>query len=318
MDNIIGIDISKSKFDVAYLPSGKHEIFENSHLGIQQLIKQFKQLKTPITMITLEHTGGYEKLLLKLVCKAGFPVHVAAGSRIHYFARAKGYLSKTDKQDAWIIAKYAQENVLDANGSEILKDMELRELQSRQNQLKKSIGNEKKHLDKGMFSVDTLRSIRRTINYLSKEIILIDKKIAAYLAQDKEKQEKVLRYQTVKGIGIVTARSMVVYLPELGQKKRGEIAALAGVAPVNRDSGIKQGYRRTLGGRPAVKHALYMAALSATRFNPVIKDFYQKLLQKGKKPKVAIMAVMRKLVLILNALQRDKLNWQDLNIAKGI
>lgn len=314
---IIGIDVAKDKMDVTMLPSKTHVSFDNSKPGIKKLLKQLITLPDAITMVALEYTGGYEKPLVEALVKAGHPTHIVAGKRIYYFAKMKGYLAKTDKLDSLIIAEYAQINHVADNSQAYLKDIELKELQSRQNQLKEVLANEKKRLDKGLFSKDAKNSIWRMIKQLEHEIEMLEEKIKASLAKDQDKQDIMQRLQTVKGVGAGLARTLVVYLPELGKRSRAEIAALAGVAPINSDSGKKSGYRGTTGGRAMIKKALYMAALSAARFNDVLRLYYAKLIAKGKKPKVALMAVMRKLLLILNAIQRNQTVWEggDLLIA---
>jgi len=308
---IAGIDISKKTFDVVFLPQNLHYSFPNTEAGLNKFIKLIKKSEEPLQLIALENTGGFEKLAVKLLSEAGYPVHIASGKKVHYFAKMKGYLSKTDKQDALIIAEYASQTHISENAKEYLKDIELRELQARENQLKGMVADEKKRLQNSMFSKQTIRSMQRMIKNLENEIKLINSKIDLMLKADKEKQEAIERYQTVKGIGPVTAKTLVICLPELGHRSRTKIAALCGVAPINNDSGIRQGYRSTRGGRAAVKKALYMAAISASRYNIELRDYYQRLLKQGKKAKVALMAVMRKLLLILNAMERDKVTWQS-------
>lgn len=310
---IIGIDISKNKFDVAFSQDNSHYQFENTSSGIKAFIKKLK--KASIKLVALENTGGYEKPLVKALFDKGYAVHLAEGKRIHYFAKMKGYLAKTDKKDAFIIAEYAIQNKLEENASAYLKDIELRELQARLNRLTATKANERKLLDKNAFSKEADKSVKRIIKLLETEIELINEKIQALIAQDEEKVAAMKRYQTVKGIGPVVAQALVVNLSELGDRDRSKIAALAGVAPINNDSGKKEGYRKIQGGRCDVKRALYQAALSAARYNPYLNPYYEKLLAKGKKKRVAQVAVMRKLVVIVNAMQRDKLNWDDLAIA---
>lgn len=305
---ILGIDVSKDKFDVIILPEKSHFIFKNSEKGVHQLVSKLKRLQVNIELIALEDTGGYEKLLVKMLSDANYPIHIAQGKRIHYFAKAQGYLGKTDKQDAMVIAKYASQNDIEPNASAYLKDIELRELQSRLNQVEKLLTSEKNKLDKGLLSKDAIRSIKRMIRLLEKEKEILNEKISKILVTDEEKQKVMEQLKTVKGVGDGLARTLVIFLPELGHRNRAKIAALAGVAPINNDSGKKQGYRKTVGGRGAIKQALFMAALSASRFNETLRVYYQRLLGKGKKKKVALMAVM------LNAMQRDKIGWREAEV----
>lgn len=311
---ILGIDVSKDKFDVIILPDQSHHIFKNSEKGINQLIRKLKRSDGDIELIALEDTGGYEKLLVKKLSDTGYRVHIAQGKRIHYYAKAQGYLGKTDKQDALVIAKYASQDSIQANANAYLQDIELREMQSRLNQVEKQLTAEKNRLNKGLFSKDATRSIKRLIRILEKEKALLDEKITKMLAVDARKQKVMKQLKTVTGVGDNLARTLVIFLPELGQRNRAKIAALAGVAPINNDSGKKKGYRKTVGGRGAIKYALYMSSLSASRFNKVLCPYYKRLVAKGKKKKVALMAVMRKLLLKLNAMQRDQVSWQEVSV----
>ena len=312
---IVGIDVSKDKIDVAILPQQTHNVFKNTEKGINKLIRELKQVDTAIKLIGLEYTGGYEKLLVKKLVAAGYSVHVAQGKRIHYFAKAQGCLGKTDKRDALIIAQYTSQDGIKSNAVTYLEDIELRELQNRYNQVENLLSKEKTRLDKGLFSKEATRSIKRLIGLLEKEKELLNEQITQMLATDEHKQETIKRLKTVKGVGEGLARTLVIFLPELGQRSRTKIASLVGVAPINNDSGKKQGYRKTVGGRGAVKRALFMGALSASRFNKTLQVYYQHLIAQGKKKKVALMAVMRKLLLMLNAMERDKVDWNDRTVA---
>lgn len=298
----VGIDVSKDTLDVAVL--GKKPImqFANTKKGITKLVQHIKHLKPKL--IVVEATGGYEEAVVLTLFEAGLPVALVSPQRVRQYAKAKGLLAKTDKLDAQILAEYGKtmQPRLFVGKSE--ERQRLAALVARRKQLNDMLQAEKNRLR--TTSVEMKNSLKRIIACLKAEMKELEKKIHQFIQVHEEmaEQEKLLR--TAKSIGPVTAATLLADLPELGQLDRKQIAALVGVAPMNRDSGRKRGYRRTKGGRPAVRNALYMSTLTGIRYNPVIQAQYQQLLKRGKEKKVAVTACMRKMLTILNAMMRDQ------------
>lgn len=305
--SIIGIDVSKDKLDV-HCYDTKHNIsIQNNKKSIIKLIKDVsKNLVNPL--FVMESTGGYEKLAQNLINDANYNVHIAHPLRIHYFAKQKGLFAKTDCLDAFIIAQYGVQEHVKPTPAPSRLSVELKELASRRAQLIDLVTKEKCRT-KSHQHYEMNRSLKRIIKAIEAEITLIDAKISKKISQDHECNKKVDLIQTVKGIGETTAHMLVCLLPELGTLSRAKIACLCGLAPKNKDSGIKTGKRHISGGRFYVRKALYMAAVCASTHNPKMREFYQKLKNNGKESKVALTAIMRKLVITLNAMLRDTEEW---------
>lgn len=301
-NHFVGIDVSKDILDVAVLGKKSIEQFANAKRGIANLIRQLKLLRP--TRIVVEATGGYEQALVLALFAAGLPVALVSPQRVRQYAKAKGLLAKTDKLDAQLLAdfgKHIQPRLFVAKSEERIK---LSALVERRKQLHTMLQAEKNRLRTR--DLDLQRSVECVLACLQAELEAIDQQIEQFLSahQELEGQEKLLR--TAKSIGRITATTLLADLPELGQLDRKQIAALVGVAPMNKDSGKKQGYRTTKGGRPDVRRALYMATLTGIRYNPILKPQYAQLVKRGKEKKVAITACMRKLLTILNAMVRDQ------------
>ena len=298
----VGIDVSKDRLDVAMWGEKKCLEAANNKRGIAKLVKQMLSLRPGLVVV--EATGGYEEGVVLALFEAGLPVALVSPQRVRQYARAKGLLAKTDRLDAQILADYGKhmEPRLFVGKSE--ERRRLSALVGRRKQLNEMLQAEKNRLRTKDLGLQ--QSLQRTIGYLKKEMEVIDQEIEQFLQdhQKFEEQEKLLR--SAKSIGRVTAATLLADLPELGQLDRKEIAALVGVAPMNRDSGRKRGYRRTQGGRPEVRSALYMSALTGIRYNPVLKAQYDQLVKRGKEKKVAITACMGKMLTILNAMVRDQ------------
>ncbi len=298
----VGIDVSKDRLDVAIWEEKNCLEVANSKRGITKLVKQM--LAQRPKLIVVEATGGYEEAVVLALFEAGMPVALVSPQRVRQYARAKGLLAKTDKLDAQILADYGKhiQPRLFVGKSE--ERRRLSALVGRRKQLNDMLQAEKNRLRTR--DLNLKRSLERVINCLQAELEAIDQEIEQFLGEQEElaEQEKLLR--TAKSIGRVTAATLLADLPELGQLDRKEIAALVGVAPMNRDSGRKRGYRRTQGGRPEVRSALYMSALTGIRYNPILKAQYDQLVKRGKEKKVAITACMRKILTILNAMMRDQ------------
>lgn len=298
----VGIDVSKDRLEVAMW--GEKNCLEvgNSKKGITKLVKQM--LARAPKLIVVEATGGYEEAVVLGMFEAGLPVALVSPQRVRQYARAKGLLAKTDHLDAQVLADYGKHIQPRLFVGKSKERKRLSALVGRRKQLNEMLQAEKNRLRPRDLSLRG--SLERVIGYLQTELEAIDQEIEQFLQEHQawEEQEKLLR--TAKSIGRVTAATLLADLPELGQLDRKEIAALVGVAPMNRDSGRKQGYRKTQGGRPEVRSALYMSALTGIRYNPILKAHYDQLLKRGKEKKVAITACMRKMLTILNAMMRDQ------------
>lgn len=298
----IGIDVSKDTLDVAML--GKKPIvqFANTKKGIAKLVQHMKHLKPKL--IVVEATGGYEEALVLALFEAGLPVALVSPQRVRQYAKAKGLLAKTDQLDAQVLAEYGKTIQPRLFVGKSVERKRLSALVARRKQLNDMLQAERNRLR--TTSVEMRSSLKRVIACLKAEMKEQEEQIRHFMKAHEEfhEQEKLLR--TAKSIGPVTAATLLADLPELGQLDRKQIAALVGVAPMNRDSGRKRGYRKTKGGRPAVRRALYMATLTGIRYNPVIQTQYQQLLKRGKEKKVAITACMRKMLTILNAMMRNQ------------
>ena len=301
-EHFVGIDVAKDWFDVAVLGEKRTQQFASTKQGIAKLVRWLCQLQP--TLIVVEATGGYEESLVLALLEADLPVARVSPQRVRQYARAKGRLAKTDRIDAQILAEYGQkiQPRLFVGKSEERK--QLSALVGRRNQLKAMLQAEKNRLRTQ--SRATCSSLEQVIACLETQLHQMEKEIRTLLQQhtDLQAQEKLLR--TAQSIGPVTAATLLADLPELGQLDRQEIAALVGVAPMNADTGRKRGYRKTKGGRPDIRRALYMATLTGIRYNPVLKPHYDQLVQRGKEKKVAITACMRKMLTILNAMMRDQ------------
>jgi transposase len=305
---VVGIDVSKDKLDIMILPKKEHYVISNERRGITGFIKRLKVVGD-IELITMESTGGYERLAANLLTENGFPVHIAHPTQVYHFAKSKRYFAKTDKIDAEILALFSCQEEIQANKIATREEELLKVLAMRRNQLTDNVAAEKCRLDQYKDFPILCRSIKRVIKQLEREIQLINEQLEKMIIKSEEKQETYERIQTFKGIGKITASTLVANLPELGQLNRSKIAALVGVAPRNKDSGQKRGYRCIQYGRFYVRKALYMVALTAILHNKQMSKYYQRLIANGKKPKVALTAVMRKTIITLNAMVRDKKNW---------
>jgi len=302
----VGIDVSKKNLDVAYWGEPGAKQYKNTKLGIEKLIEEFNQQE--IELIVVEATGGFEAKAVTEMLQAGLPVALLNPTRVRRFAQAKGLYAKTDVLDAHVLADFGQalKPEVWVLKTEVEEQISLRI--TRRRQLIGMQTEEKNRLTSA--HEDNLERIKRHLDWLKEEIKQLDQELEEIVHTNPAYQEKIRNLCSVPGVGPVTALTLVGMMPELGRLNRGQIASLAGVAPMNQDSGGKKGRRRTLGGRSEVRRTLYMAALSASRSNPKIKQFYERLLENGKPQKVALTACMRKLLIILNAIARDQKPWQ--------
>jgi transposase len=259
--------------------------------------------------VIVESTGGLETALVVELCARQIPVALVNPGRVREFAKSLGLLAKTDKLDAHLLARFGEAAKLKPTRLPDEAVQYLSELMSRRRQLIQMLTMEKNHFLCARLSLRP--RVQEHIAWLTHEVITISEQIQNYLQETPLFQEKEHILRSAKGVGPITSSILLSDLPELGQLERKKIAALVGVAPFNDDSGRRRGLRRVKGGRSAVRHVLYMATVTASRFNPVIKTFYQRLLAAGKKKKVALVACMRKLLTILNAMLRDMKPWMQ-------
>lgn len=301
-----GIDVSKNTLDIAVSDNKSLFQFPNNEEGLKNLIKMLPNKKR--TLIVLEATGGYEEFAANYLRRKKFSVAVVNAKRVRDFAKASGKLAKTDGIDAKTIMLFGR--AFNPTPQPLASEEENQRQKniSRRDQLVRMIAMEKQHLEHAANSVKKL--INKHIRYLEKELTLIENLLKDLFNQDAELKDKMERLDEIKGVGEITAMNILIHLPELGKLSHKEISALAGVAPFNKDSGQSKGKREIWGGRAPVRSALYMAALSARKFNPALKKFYDRLIENGKLKKVAIVACMRKLVIIMNAMLRDQTRWK--------
>jgi len=303
----VGIDVSKDALDIAFLGEETTALrFLNTPAGIAELVKTCQTRS--IQLIVLEATGGYERPVVAELAAAGSPVVVVNPRQVRDFARALGRLAKTDRIDAEVLALFGKAVQPEIRPFNDEKAEELREKLTRHRQLIQLRVAEGNRLAQAR--VRSVRnSIQAVLQVLEKQLKALDDDVDKLLRESPVWREKDNLLQSVPGVGPKTSRSLLAYLPELGRCSRHQIALLVGVAPLNRDSGKLRGKRSIWGGRAKVRHAIYMATLVATRYNPIIKRYYHHLLQTGKKKKIALVACMRKLLCILNALLRDRKTW---------
>ncbi|MCW5548042.1 MAG: IS110 family transposase [Opitutaceae bacterium] len=297
-----GVDISKDRLDVS-LPGQGPSHYANSASGIGQLVKVLAGRTEPVRVIC-EPSGGYERALLEALWAAKIAVSLVNAARIRAFARAQGLLAKTDQIDATVLREFGELLQPEEISAPSPQRQRLAALVQRREQLVSLLLMEEQRLTQTRDQV--VRKLGLTlVKELQKQVKQIEEMIAQQIDDDDTLKGQSERLQQVKGIGKVTASTLLAELPELGQLTRNEAGALAGVAPINRDSGTHRGRRTIRGGRIKVRRVLYMAATVAARFNPILKAFYQRLVAAGKPKKVALTAVMRKLVVLLNQLLKN-------------
>lgn len=302
----LGIDVSKQRLDVAERPATEPWSCANDPAGLQRLVDRLET--APPTLIVLEATGGYEAACATALALADLPVAIVNPRQVRDFARATGILAKTDRIDAAALALFAERIRPEVRPLPDPLTEELSALVARRRQITEMLLAEKNRLR--LASRPVRRGIEKHIQWLERQLHDTDQDLERRVQASPLWRAKDDLLQSVPGIGPTTARTLLAELPELGRLDRREIAALVGVAPFNRDSGTLRGRRVVWGGRATVRRALYMAALTATRFNPLLRAFYLRLRARGKPAKVALVACMRKLLTILNAMLRDQRPWQ--------
>jgi transposase len=304
--SFVGIDVSKECLDVVLRPSEQYLTFENDARGIAKLTLAIQKL-TP-EAIVVEATGGLEMPLVAALAAAQLPVAVVNPRQVRDFAKATGRLAKTDRIDASILAHFAEAVRPQIRPIADEAQRSLADLVSRRRQIIEMLVSEKNRLagSKGAISTD----IRAHIRWLEKRLSRIDDDLAQEIRGSAAWRNKDDLLRSVPGVGPTLAITLLANLPELGQLDRKQIAALVGVAPINRDSGRMRGTRGTWGGRAHVRTVLYMAAVSAIRCNPKIREFWNRLKNAGKPGRVALVACMRKLLTVLNAIVRSGDPWR--------
>ena len=302
----VGIDVAKATMDMAVYPSGQQCSFRNDDGGIRKAVSYLKELAP--ALVVLEATGGIEIRLVAAIVEQGLPVAVANPRHIRNFARATGKLAKTDALDAQVIAHFAAAIKPTPRPLPDEQAQEFSAILSRRRQVVEMITAEKNRLGSATSSVVKGR-IEEHIAWLERELGDIDKELRRGVKESSVWREKDRLLQSVPGVGPVLSATLLADLPELGALDRKQVAALAGLAPFNRDSGKLRGKRTIWGGRAKVRAVLYMATLAATRYNHVIKSFYLRLCAAGKHRKVALTACMRKLLTILNAIIKHRTPW---------
>lgn len=305
-DKTVGIDVSKATLDVAVLPGGEEFSTSNDHAGCAELAVKLKALSPKL--VVLEATGGLENLVTGVLVAAGLPVVVVNPRQVRDFAKAVGKLAKTDRLDAQVIAHFGQ--VINPEPRPFKDDetQALAAMMTRRRQIVDMLTAERNRL--GISHASVKKDIQENIDWLQKRLKDIDHDLSKTITRNIAWKAKADILKSCKGVGPVASTTILCSLPELGTLNRREITALVGVCPYNRDSGTMRGKRAIFGGRAAVRAVLYMATLSAVRSNPAIKAFYGRLRQAGKLPKVAVVACMRKLLTILNAMLKSMKPWE--------
>lgn len=306
---LIGIDVAKAELVVAARPSGEQWTVANDERGVETLVARLGR-EAP-ELIVLEATGGYELLCVAALVAAVLPVVVANPRQVRDFAKATGQLAKTDRIDAEILALFAERVRPAVRALPDAAAQELDALLARRRQLLEMLQAERNRLGQvfGRGKQPVKKSLQHHIAFLERELKRADTDLGELIQQSPAWREKDDLLQSVPGVGRVLSFTLLAELPELGRLSRREIAKLVGVAPLSRDSGTMRGRRFVQGGRASVRAVLYMAALVATKRNPVIAAFYQRLLAAGTPKKLALVACMRKLLTILNTMARTGERW---------
>lgn len=311
----VGIDVSKASLDIAVRPSGEHWQVENTSEGIASLVAKLQSL-TQVSIV-LEATGGYETAVAVSMSVVKLPVAVINPRQAREFAKSLGRLAKTDKIDASVLAHFGEAIHPEPRVMPDEQTMLLQAALVRRRQIVEMMAAEKNRLHTAHKTIQP--RLKEHITWLEAERDELDKELHDQLSNSVVWREKENLLRSVPGVGPVTATTLLAELPELGHLDRKKIASLVGVAPFNCDSGKKRGKRSIWGGRASVRNALYMASLSAKRYNKVIKEMYDRLILMGKPAKVALVACMRKLLTILNAMMHAGKSWQpDLASSKLI
>jgi transposase len=301
----VGIDVSKARLDVALVPTGEALALDNDAVGIASLVERLKA--QPPELVVLEATGGLQMPVAAALGVAGLPVAVVNPRQVRDFARATGKLAKTDRIDARVLAEFGRRLQPTPRPLPDQATQELGALLDRRHQVVEMLTAEKNRLHRAMQPVQP--RIQAHILWLIQQLKELDQDLGDAVRASPLWREKEELLRSVPGVGKVLSLTLLSHLPELGTLERQQVAALVGVAPWNRDSGVLRGKRAVWGGRAPVRAVLYMATVAAVRCNPAIKVFYQRLLAAGKAKKVALVACMHKLLTILNAMLKHNTPW---------
>jgi transposase len=302
----IGIDLSQENLDMAAYPTGQIWQHKNNRRGIAKTVAKLKAINP--TLIVMEATGGLEIPLRQALDEAGLPVAVVNPRRIREHGRAMGVLAKTDKLDAKIIAHFAAKIEPEPQVPQDKAEQALDNVITRRNQLNDMLTAERNRLRQSL-DPTVLVDIKEHIKWLEAKLDGLDKEIKDRVQQNPSFNEKAKLYKSMRGVGDILSANLIAKLPELGMLNQREIAALVGVAPLNKDSGKMRGKRMIQGGRAMLRKALYMPTVVAIRFNPVIRGLYLRMVARGKLKKVALVACMHKMVTILNAMAKNNTPW---------
>jgi transposase len=305
---VVGIDVSKAKLDLAVLPGGEQFTVGNDRAGIASLMERLKALAP--ARVVLEATGKLERLAVSELAGAGLTVVVVNPGRVRHYAKACGKRAKTDPIDARLIAEFARDLKPQFHPLPDAQTQALAALCQRRQQLLEMQGMENNRLERSEPAIR--KSIKAALRFLQRELEQVEQEIEQRIKESPIWQAKSELLASMKGIGATSCSALLAWLPELGQFSRQKICALGGVAPYDDDSGDWHGRRRIAGGRAAVRRVLYMATLSAVRHNPDLNVYYQRLLDRGVAPKSALIAALRKMLTILNAMLRDNAKWRPL------
>lgn len=311
----VGIDVSKARLDVHVLPGSQPGLsfsLENTPQGSDQLLQKLMPLD--VSLVVVEATGRYQRRVAAELLSAGIPVAVVNPRQARDFARSLGKLAKTDAIDAEVLARFASVGHLRVCEKQPENAAILDDRITRRRQVIAMLNAEGNRLD-GMIDKSTIAMIKKVIRLLEQQREDLDRQIAELIESDDDWRGRRDLLQSVPGVGATTANGLVAELPELGKLSRTQIAALAGLAPMNCDSGTMRGRRAIRGGRSAVRSTLYMAAFNAMRYNPVIAAFTDRLTASGKPFKVVVTAAMRKLLIILNAIVKTNTPWRTTSCA---
>jgi transposase len=318
MELYVGIDVGKNKLDIHL--NNKDLQVSNSQVGFKKIIKFFKkeeQKGFSIKLVICEATGGYEQDLVALLDKENYRIHVAHPNKVRDFAKSQGILAKTDRIDARMLSDYGKKYELIANYKPLCAEqIELQGLLQRRRQLLDEKIREENRLDKSLTNLSQ-QSIKSHVKWLKDEINRLEEEIKGHIKKNPNLSTPIDLLKSIPGIGELSAATIITALPEIGQIEDKSLCALVGVAPMNRDSGKYRGKRQIKGGRSVVREILYMAAISSIRCNSVVKNCYRNLRSKGKPAKVAIVAAIRKLLLIVNSVFKRQTPWVE-NYQRGL
>jgi transposase len=302
-----GIDVSKGRLEVAVRPVGERFGVPNDDAGIDELVGRLEERRP--ALVVLESTGGLERSLVAALAASGLAVAVVNPRQARDFARATGRLAKTDRIDAYVLAHFAEAVRPTPRAVPEEEAYVFRAILARRRQIVEMLTAENNRLGTAPRAVR--KRIEAHVRWLEKELKRTDDDLDEAIEQSPTWRENAALLRSVPGVGPVLCRTLLAELPELGTLTHKQLAALVGVAPLNRDSGTMRGKRAVWGGRSGVRAALYMAALVAMRHNPQVKEFYERLLAAGKAKKVALVACMRKLLIILNAVLKHRTPWRS-------